>query len=110
MKSQLFAAASIATLAFATVIAQAEVPSLHASRMPLNIEVLLNLDAARAQVVQSILEASHQRRIAALEAIRADTDAQLSAVLTADELAKLKQALPPPPRPGDGPPRHGTPM
>ena len=103
---------AMAGLAFAAAasFAQAEVPSLHASPAPLNIAAILNIDTARAQVVQSILENAHQSRIAAMESIRADTDKQLSGVLTPEELARLKQALPPPPRPGDGPPKRGTAM
>lgn len=97
---------ALAALAFAASFAKAEVPSVHASPAPLNIAAVLNIDTARAQVVQSILESAHQRRVAAMEAIRAETESQLASVLTADELAKLKQALPPPP----GMRRHGTPM
>jgi hypothetical protein len=101
---------TFAALGFAASFAQAEVPSVQASPAPLNIAAVLNIDTARAQVVQSILENAHQRRIAAMEAIRVDTDTQLASVLTADELARLKQALPPPPRPGDGARRRGTAM
>ena len=99
-----------AALAFAASFAQAEVPSVHASPMPLNIAAVLHIDTARAQVVQSILESAHQRRFEVMEAIRADTDQQLASVLTADELAKLKEALPPPPRPGERARKRGTPM
>ena len=90
----------LVALAFGASFAQAEVPSVYASPAPLNIAAILSIDTARAQVVQSILESAHQRRIAALEAIRAETDQQLAGVLTDEELAKLKEALPPPPRPG----------
>lgn len=89
-----------AALGFAVGFAQAEVPSVHASPAPLNIAAVLNIDTARAQVVQSILEGAHQRRFEAMEAIRADTDKQLASVLTAEELARLKDALPPPSKPG----------
>ena len=101
---------ALAALAFAASFAQAEVPSVHASSAPLNIAAVLNIDTARAQVVQSILENAHQRRIAAMEAIRAETDQQLTGVLTAEELAKLKEALPPPQGPGHGAPKRGTAM
>ena len=101
---------AITALAFASALAQAEVPSLHASPAPLNIAAVVGIDTARAEVVQSILESGHQRRVAAMEAIRAETETQLAAVLNAEELAKLKQALPPPPRPGDGGPKRGTAM
>ena len=87
---------ALGALAFTASFAQAEVPSVHASPAPLNIAAVLNIDTARAEVVQTILESAHQKRIAAMEAIRAETDQQLAGVLTADELAKLKQALPPP--------------
>ena len=100
----------LVALAFGASFAQAEVPSVYASPAPLNIAAILSIDTARAQVVQSILESAHQRRFAAMEAIRADTDKQLAGVLTAEELAKLKEALPPPPRPGDGVPKRGTAM
>jgi hypothetical protein len=100
---------ALAAFAIAASFAQAEVPSLHASPAPLNIAAVLNIDSARAQVVQSILESAHQRRIAAMEAIRTETDQQLAGVLTAEELAKLKEALPPP-RPGMGALKRGTAM
>jgi hypothetical protein len=95
-----------AALGFAASFAQGEVPSVHASPAPFNIAGVLNIDTARAQVVQSILESAHQRRLDAMDSIRADTEKQLASVLTADELAKLKVELPPPPRAG----QHGTPM
>ncbi len=87
---------ALVALTIAAAGAWAEVPSVHASPAPPNIAAVLNIDTARAEVVQSILESAHQRRMAALDAIRTETDNQLAAVLTADELAKLKQALPPP--------------
>lgn len=99
-----------AALALASGLAHAEVPSVHASPMPLNIAATLRLDAARAGVVQTILESAHQRRMEALDAIRSDTDKQLAAVLTAEELVELREALPPPPRPGDGARKRGTAM
>ena len=110
MKMESTALAALAAIAFVASFTQAEVPSVHASSAPLNIAAILSLDDARAQVVQAILESAHQSRVAALQAIRDETDQQLAAVLTAQELAKLKEALPPPPRPGDGARRRGTPM
>ena len=101
---------AFAAAAFASALAQAEVPSLHASPAPLNIAATLGIDNARAEVVQSILESAHHRRVATMEAIRAETESQLAAVLTADELVKLKEALPPPPRPGDAGRKRGTAM
>ena len=97
---------TIAPMALACGLAQAEVPSVHASPVPLNIAATLNLDAARAGVVQAILENARQ----AMDAIREDTDKQLAAVLTADELVKLREGLPPPHRQGDGARRRGTAM
>jgi hypothetical protein len=57
----------------------------------------LNLDDARAQQVHAILQASREKRMAAMKSIQAETDAQLSTVLNADEMAKLKAAMPRPP-------------
>jgi len=75
----------------------------------------IGVDEARAQKVVLIFDASRQKAHAAreqigrptddttratlraaMEAIRADTDQKLSEVLSADELAKLKAAMPPP--------------
>ena len=78
---------------------------------------LLSLDATRAAQVETILNGARQKMRtvheqlghptddatratfhAAMEAIRADTDEKLAAVLSPDELARLHAALPPPPR------------
>ena len=75
----------------------------------------IGVDDARAQKVVLIFDASRQKAQAArqqigrptddttratlraaMEAIRADTDQKLSEVLTADEIAKLRAAMPPP--------------
>jgi hypothetical protein len=74
-----------------------------------NITALLNLDATRAAQVDAILQAAQQKRVATMDALRAETDAQLATVLTADELAKLQQAMPPH-GPDGGARKRGTPM
>lgn len=58
----------------------------------------LNLDAAKTAKVEAILASSREK----MRAVREDTDKQLASVLSADELAKLKQLMPRPP----GPPRQ----
>ena len=75
----------------------------------LNIAALLNLDATRAAQVDAILQAAQQKRIATMDALRAETDAQLATVLTADELAKLQQVMPPH-GPDAAARKRGTPM
>jgi len=52
---------AVAAPGFAASFAQAEVPSWHASPAPLDIAAALNIDTARAQVVQSILEGARMR-------------------------------------------------
>jgi hypothetical protein len=120
---------AFAAIALSSALSQAEVPSVHASKLPINFAAVLSLDTSRAQVVEAILENAHQRRMAALqqigrpaddatrglmriamEAIRQDTDKQLAAVLTAAELVKLKEALPPPFASRDIARLRGTPM
>jgi hypothetical protein len=78
---------------------------------------LLGLDADRAQKVDAILANARERMIAArreigrptddttrttmhaaMQAIHQDTDKQLAEVLSPDELAKLRDAMPKPPR------------
>jgi hypothetical protein len=85
---------------------------MHASdaAQRVSIAALLNLDATRAAQVEAILQASHEKRKVLMEALRAQTDAQLATVLTADELSKLKDAMPSPLGPGDGARKRGTPM
>jgi hypothetical protein len=80
-----------------------------------DIAALLNLDSARAAKVEQILQAADVKtrfareqigpisdetsRVtmrAAMEAIRADTDEKLARVLSSDEMATLRAALPPP--------------
>jgi hypothetical protein len=96
-------AASVLSLA---TFAQSE-PRVGAQR--LSITAPLNLDAARAAQVDAILQAAQQKRVAMMDALRVETDAQLATVLTADELAKLQQAMPPH-GPDGGARKRGTPM
>jgi|KBSSwiStaDraftv2_1062776.scaffolds.fasta_scaffold219203_2 hypothetical protein len=105
-----------ASLGLAAGFAGAQMPPPEDSRPPrVDVVNLLGLDAARAADVDAILLGAQQKVRAlreqlgpptdestratfhaAMEAIRADTDAKLSAVLTSDEMAKLHAALPPP--------------
>jgi Spy/CpxP family protein refolding chaperone len=84
----------------------------------IDIAALLNVDAAKAQQVQSILDdgrsqmhslreqgrptddASREKMHEAMESIHQDTDAKLAAILTPDQVAKLKAAMPRPHGPG----------
>jgi hypothetical protein len=91
-------------------------PSMEGTQERIDVIALLNLDAARAQRVQAVFERARERmRVAqaqvgppadataivtlhaAMEAIRADTEEKLAAILTDDELARLHRAAPPPP-------------
>lgn len=84
-----------------------------------DIAAILGLDPERAAQVAAILRSAREKireaheqlgppgdettraaMQAAMEAIRAQTDELLAAVLTAEELAKLRDALPPPPSRG----------
>jgi hypothetical protein len=105
------------SLGLAAGFAGAQMPPAEDSRPPrVDVVNLLGLDASRAGEVDAVLLGAQQKmRVlrgelgaptdeatratfdAAMEAIRADTDAKLSAVLTSDEIAKLHAALPPPP-------------
>jgi hypothetical protein len=92
----------------------------------IDVAKVLGIDAARTKKVEAILDASHEKRHALreqrdaakddasreavrakMEAIREDTRKQLAAVLTPEEMKKLHDALPKPPRPdgknGKGP-------
>jgi hypothetical protein len=98
------------------LVAQAQTPAPPGPPSPAQIVSLLNLDAQRAQVVTAILENGHQQMQAlrqqgqptddasraamraSMQAVRADVDKQLAGVLTADELAKLRQSMPRPQR------------
>ena len=96
----------LASFLFSSTAAVAQMPPAPQPRV--DIAVLLDLDATRAQQVHAIMRASHEkmqearRQIgaptdensrtllhAAMEAIRSDTDTQLATVLSAAELDKL---------------------
>ena len=105
-----------ASLGLAAIVAGAQTPPNAGARAPrIDIVNLLGLDATRAAQVETILqEAQGKMRYAheqigpptdettratmhaAMEAIRSDTDAKLGSVLTADEMERLRAALPPP--------------
>jgi hypothetical protein len=100
-------AISAASLVSLTGFAQTE-PGPAARRI--DIAALLNLDTTRAAQVEAILQASHDKRVAMMEALRTETDAQLATVLTAEELQQLKDAMPAARGPADGARKRGTPM
>lgn len=97
-------------------LANAEPPPPHRGPPPIAAAVArLNLDAPRAEQVIAILEQSRGKARAAreqigrptdettratlhaaLQAIRTDTNQQLAAVLDAEEMARLKDAMPRP--------------
>jgi hypothetical protein len=103
-----------ASLALASTAAAAQM--MHPDGAPpprVDIVALLSLDAARADQVNAIMKAAHDRVVAArqqigrptddttrnvmqaaMQAIRDDTDRQLAAVLTPAELDKLHAAMP----------------
>lgn len=105
----------LALLAFTSTVATAQSPPETRPMPPrVDIAALLDLDAGRAQQVDAIMQAQHARMKAAreqigrptgdttrnlmhaaMQAIRDDTDRQLAAVLTADELARVHAAMPP---------------
>jgi hypothetical protein len=102
-----------AALAFTSTLTSAQTPPVQGPVPAVDIVVLLDLDNARANLVDSILENALQRIMAAREqigpgtdeaslalmqaamhAIRMNTDRQLAAVLTPEELARLKEGVP----------------
>lgn len=104
-----------AALAFTSTLTSAQTPPVQGAVPAVDIVVLLDLDNTRASLVDSILENALQRIMAAREqigpgtdettlavmqaamrAIRENTDRQLAAVLTPEELARLKEAPAPP--------------
>ena len=106
----------IAAFAFASAFAAAEPGPFSPPRI--DPAKLLNLDSARAEKVEAILDNAYERIVearkqigrptddttratmhAAMHAIRSETESLLSQVLTADELATLHAAMPRPPRP-----------
>jgi hypothetical protein len=101
----------LASFVFSSTAVVAQMPDMHPPRV--DIAVLLNLDAARAQQVHAIMKQSHERIAAAraqiglvtdetsrsvmraaMDAIHAETHSQLAAVLTPEELDKVHAALP----------------
>ena len=110
---------ALAALALTSAFTQAQMPALDRAPLPVNFAAMLDLDTPRAQVVEAIFENAHQRVMAAhaqigrptddttravmhaaMQAIRQDADKQLASVLTPEELAKLKELMPPPGSPG----------
>jgi hypothetical protein len=100
----------LASFLFSSTAVVAQTPPLEPPRV--DIAVLLNLDAARAEQVHAIMQAAHEKMRAAheqiglvtdetsrsvmhaaMEAIRAETDSKLATVLTPDELDKLHAAM-----------------
>ena len=108
--------ALLAFLGLAAGVAVAQVPptQVQVQARP-DIASLLGLDAWRAAQVNALLESAHEKARyaleqigppkddatratmrAALEAIRADTDTKLAAMLTPEQMARLHAALPAP--------------
>jgi Spy/CpxP family protein refolding chaperone len=102
-------------LALASGAAMPQAPSPGARPARVDAATLLNLDATRAAQVDAILQASREKMRAlhqqagrpadaaarssldaATAQVRAEADQQLAAVLTPEELAKLRDALPRP--------------
>jgi hypothetical protein len=117
------------TTAFASSVAMAQAPTARERQPIAAVVAQLQLESGRAQQVTAILENSRLRARtardqigpptddstratlrAAMEAIHAETEKQLAAVLSAPELAKLKDAMPGRPRPGPGARGGGGPM
>jgi hypothetical protein len=123
-----FPRSAFAAIVLTSGLAQAQAPGREPPP-PINVAAVLNIDTARAQVAQEILDTAQQRAMAArqeigrpvddttrqvlraaMDAIRLDTNKQLAAVLTPDELAKLNAAMPPPGGPGGMAHARRTPM
>lgn len=112
----------LASLAFTSTVAGAQTPFPPYGAPPrVDVAALLNLDNTRAQQVDAILKAAHEKMRAArqqigrptddttrtmmraaMDAIRGDTDQQLATVLSAEEIVKLHEAMP-------GPGKRGRP-
>jgi hypothetical protein len=107
---------ALAALALASAVSQAEIPQAQRAPLPMNFAAMLDLDTARAQVVEAILENAQVRIVAAreqigpsadettrnvmraaMEAICEEAEQQLASVLTRRELARLKELIAPPP-------------
>jgi Spy/CpxP family protein refolding chaperone len=87
----------IACLAIFSTVALAQAPQRpDGPPPPIDVAKALNIDAARAQKVDAILKSAREKQ----RALREDTDRQLAAVLSPEELARLREAMPRPPRPG----------
>src|SRR5262249_26465557 len=105
----------LAFLGFAATVAGAQMPPEASAPPRPDIATMLSIDSERAQKVEAILQSAHVKMRAAreslgrptdettratlhaaMEAIRKDTDQQLLTVLTAEELQRLREALPPP--------------
>lgn len=118
---------ALAAAALASTLAVAQDQQGHPPPK-VDIAALLNIDAAKAQQVQAILDdgrtrmralreqgrptddASREKMHQAMEAIHQDVDKKLAAILTPDQLAKLKAAMPRPPGPrGQHGPSGGAP-
>lgn len=96
----------LASTALLSATAFAQMPPAPPPRV--DIAALLNLDATRAEQVRSIMRSTHQKMEvvrAQMEAIRKETDTQLAAVLTPEELEKLHASMPKPPHRGPPPQR-----
>jgi periplasmic protein CpxP/Spy len=111
----------LASLAFTSTVASAQTPPPYGAPPRVDVSALLNLDSTRAQQVDAILKAAHEKMRAAREqigrptdettrtmmrsamnAIRVETDQQLATVLSAEEIVKLHEAMP-------GPGKRGRP-
>ena len=110
VRRTVFAAMAIAT-GSTLAMAQGHPPKI-------DIAAVLNVDSAKAAQVQSILDdgrsqmralreqgrpaddAAREKMHEAMQSIHKDTDSKLAAILTPDQVAKLKAAMPRPPGPG----------
>jgi periplasmic protein CpxP/Spy len=87
---------ALSSLAACTALAQAPAgPPPGAPPPRPDIAKILNIDAARAAKVEAILDKSREQ----MRAVREETDRQLATVLSAAEIAKLKESMPRPPGP-----------
>lgn len=90
---KIFLRTTLAVAALASTLAMAQ----HPPRV--DIAALLGIDAGKAQQVQAILDDGRRQMHQAMEVIHQDTDKKLSAILTPDQVAKLKASMP---HPGPG--------
>lgn len=105
---------ALAPLVFALALPLAQAQSPDRPPPPkIDFAGALGLDAKTAQAVDKVLREQHEKRRALdierhaarekMEALRRETDQKLAAILSADQLKKLHDLMPRPPRP-DGPP------